>query len=124
MAKRTVKKEGIPWTIYVGTKNTRTLTFTENDGSVKDLSGYTFYCQIREDFGGEIITDVDINTTNIAIGVILLVVGSVDSANVGLLAGVYDLLMEENAETDNVVMVFQGKVSFSPIVVQKGVSPS
>lgn len=109
-------KEEVPLRVYAGVKNSWTLEFKNDDGSAKDISGYSFYGQVRDRTNGKTLADLDFDESQLADGILPFSISKSDSENIGASAGVYDILQEEDADTTNVVRLFGGEVEIVPIV--------
>ena len=114
--KRTVSRDAVPWKIYEGTKNTRTCAFKENDGvTAKDLTGYTYHCQIRDSAGGNLIVTGTITTTH-ASGIVSITIPAATSF--GVCSAVFDLLQVEDADSTNLLLVLRGECEIVPTVTE------
>ena len=122
MTKRTVIKDAVPWIIEIGKKNERTLTITETDESPKDLTGYSFFCEIRARGGGRLLVTVSVDETDIATGVVILEVSKEAGEAVGRIKGVYSVMMQEDADKPNTICLFRGDVTFIKLATEVSVS--
>ena len=103
-------KEEVPIRVIVGVKNNWTLEFKNDDGSPKDISGYSFYGHIRDKEGGKQLAAFTFDQTQLANGILPFSISKSASESIGAMAGVYDILQEEDADTTNVVLLFRGDV--------------
>ena len=109
--------EDVPLRIFAGVKNSWTLEFTEDDGETpKDMSGYSFYSQVRDRPGGDLLADLVFDKSSLTNGVLAISLSKTASEDVGADSGEYDILQEEDADTTNVVRLFGGDVEIRKIV--------
>jgi len=114
--KRAVSRDAVPWKIYEGTRNTRTCAFKENDGvTAKDLTGYTYHCQVRDRAGGKLLVTCTITTTH-ASGLVSIEIPK--TTDLGVRAAVYDLLQIEDADETNLLLVLRGACEIVPTVTE------
>lgn len=102
--------EDVPLRVRAGVKNSWTLEFYNDDGTAKDMSGYTFYGQIRDRANGQNLADLVFDTSNLASGILPFSLSKANSALIGAGQGVYDILQEEDADDTNLVFLFGGGV--------------
>lgn len=109
-------KENVPLRVFAGVKNSWTLEFVNDDGSAKDISGYSFYGQIRDRNGGRLLATLTFDESQLADGILPFSISKADAEAIGGNSGVYDILQEEDADTTNVVRLFGGDVEIVPTV--------
>ena len=111
-------KDSVPFRIFAGVRNRWTISLQNNDGSAKNATGYSMYCQLRDKPGGKLLADMEMDDTDIATGVYVMSHEAVESALLGARSGVYDILFREDADHTNVVRLFGGRVEIIPVVTE------
>lgn len=87
-------------------------------GAAADLTGRTYLCQIRRTKPGDVIADVDVDTTGAATGALVL---RIDSADTEALSGDYVWDLEQTIG-DNPRTILAGKWTFEPDVTREEAS--
>jgi hypothetical protein len=116
MAKITyTSKDKVPMTIYTGVKNSWQLELFHDDGTPLDATGYSYFCQVRAKPGGKLLAEMDIDLSQIAVGILTMSLTAVNSALIGARSGTYDILQREDADHTNVVPLFGGDAEIIPV---------
>jgi len=103
--------ENVPLRVFVGVRNPWTLQVLNDDGTEKDLTGYTFYGQVRDKPGGRLLAEFTIDDSYLSTGVLPVELTKADSEAIGINGGVYDILQVEDADETNVLRLFGGDVT-------------
>ena len=100
-------RRGVGWTM--------TLAFTNDDDTPKDLTGFNYYCQVRNE--GRLLADITVDDTNKAIGELVLSLTPAETAAIGESRGNYDVLEAEIVVTDSHYL-FGGEAIIEDVATQ------
>lgn len=108
-------KESVPMRIYSGVVNSWQISMFNDDGTPLNATGFSYFCQVRDEPGGKLLASMSIDLTNIATGVFTMSLSAANSALIGTRSGVYDILQREVATPTNVVRLFGGDSEIIPV---------
>jgi hypothetical protein len=119
MATKTyTSKDEVPMRIWAGVLNTWRLAMFNDDGSVLNATGYVYYCQVRDEPGGNLLAQLAMDLDHVNIGIVTMTLSKTDSVNLGVRSGVYDVLQEETATPTNLTRLYGGTVEIIPVITE------
>lgn len=108
-------KDSVPLRIYAGVKNDWTVSMFNDDGTVLDATGFSYFCQVRDRPGGKLLATMTVDLTDIATGVFTMTLSAANSALLGERSGSYDVVQQEDIALTNIVRLYGGDVEIIPV---------
>ena len=113
MAKKILtSKDKVPLRVMLGVKNDWINRFTNADGSAQDLTGWSYFCQLRDKPGGKLLGTLSFDLTNLATGLVPMTISAANASLIGEGTGTFDVVRWEDADHTNRLHSYGGDVEF------------
>jgi len=108
----------VPMVIRPGVSFYRTIILQDDSGNVKDLTGFSYFCQVRTESGGALLAAMAVDVTA-AQGRVDFSLSLDNTKLIGETGGVYDVIEQEDADPQgNTNYLFGGNVEVLPTVTE------
>ncbi len=109
-------KDKVPMIIRPGASFNRTMILKDDSGNLKNLTGFSYFCEIRSKAAGTLIAAMTVVVTA-ALGRVDFSLTLDQTKEIGKSAGVYDVIEQKDADPQaNTHRLFGGTVTVEPTV--------
>jgi len=110
--------EKVPMQIRPGASFHRTIILKDDSGASKDLTGYSYFCQIRSEPAGALLAGMAVVVTAV-VGMVEFSLTKTLTLLVGEVGGVYDVIEQLDSDPEGTTnWLFGGNVEVLPTVTE------
>lgn len=111
-------QDKVPMVIRPGASFNRTILLKDDSGNLKNLTGYSYFCEIRTKPGGDLLATMT-SVVTAAQGRVDFSLSLDNTKKIGFTGGVYDVIEQKDSDPQGSTNVlFSGTVQVLPTVTQ------
>jgi hypothetical protein len=112
------QQDKVPMAIRPGASFHRTIIIKDNAGAVKNLTGFSYFCQVRTEPGGPLLASMMIVVTAAA-GMVEFSLTLDQTKVIGETGGVYDIIEQQDSNPQGATnWLFGGNIELLPTVTE------